>query len=237
MEQWPLIVDIINQNLYKKDILFYFKDQILQKEVTDLGWSGEVKNASGDYFMVVDANMGAFKTDSVVNKKINYQLTEEDDKFKAKLTINYSHNGSFDWRTTKYRTYTRVLAPLGSKLISVKGSLGGSEAKILSADSFNENFTMGQKTVFGVFFEVNPGEIGSLIFEYELPERSKKNYQSYSLLAQKQPGSNIEELSIDLRFENKVKSYSPSGFSIKNDNDNVKWKTDFSTDKIFEVFF
>ena len=62
------------------------------------------------------------------------------------------------------------------------------------------------------------------------------NSGQYSLYVQKQPGSNIEELSIDLESENKIKSYNPTGFSAnKIDSRNIRWRTDLTIDKRFSV--
>jgi hypothetical protein len=239
IEKWPEIFNIISRNLDNKDVLMYFENPETQKQVSFLGWSGEIKESSSDYFMVVDANLGAFKTDAVMNKKISYKLTEKADGYYATLRVDYSHNGGYDWRTTTYRDYTRVYVPTGSKLLSVTEFPGGAAARSIKADISEEVFSINnKKSVFGVFSETDPGKINSLVFEYKLSDQALAPNQAYSLLVQKQPGSNIESLVIDLSFNNEIKSYSPPGLSVQRGRPNtIYWKSDLLTDRQYRVEF
>ncbi|MFA4833373.1 MAG: DUF4012 domain-containing protein [Patescibacteria group bacterium] len=231
---WRQVLTGFEENILKKDILIYLKDEPAQKLVKDSGGAGEIKEASGDYLMVVDANLAALKTDAVMSRNISYELEQKDDGLFVKLKINYAHNGGFDWRTTRYRTYTRIYVPEGAKLIKVK--VDGKDKNISEVDIAKEF----NKTVFGVFVSIEPGEIGSLYFEYKLPvdlEKLVKN-GNYSLFVQKQPGNNVENLAVDLKLKNKVKSYNPTGFSAARIGSNeIRWKSDLNTDKIFEINF
>jgi hypothetical protein len=97
------------------------------------------------------------------------------------------------------------------------------------------------KTVFAVFAVIEPGTMSSLYFEYKLPghiKTSLNNNEPYKLQIQKQPGNNVESLIVDLSFINKLKSYSPVGFFVQKLTDsNIKWTTNFATDKLFQVEF
>ncbi|MDD5031966.1 MAG: DUF4012 domain-containing protein [Patescibacteria group bacterium] len=231
---WRQILEAVEKNILEKNILIYLKDETAEKLVKDFGGAGEIKETGGDYLMAVDANLAALKTDAVMNRNINYKLEQKDDGLLAKLKINYAHNGGFDWRTTRYRTYTRVYVPEGARLVGIK--VDGEDKNINEVDIANE---FG-KTVFGVFISIEPGEIGSLDFTYELPAGLGESVKSgnYNLYVQKQPGNKVENLIVDLRFKNKVKSYNPVGFSAeKVGSDGIRWKTDLRTDKGFEVKF
>lgn len=230
VSRWQEIIKVINSNIYKKDILVYFHDEQLQNFGRELGWAGEIKEAEGDYFMVVDANLGAFKTDAVMNKSIDYKIEQNNDNWIAKLKINYSHYGDFDWRTTTYRTYTRVYVPSGSELIKAEG-ISNNDVEI-SNDL--------KKTVFGGFIAIDPGNMGSLYFEYKLPEKIKMNAQEgfYVLDVQKQPGNNINQLTVDLILPNEVKSYHPAGFSVERTSKRrIYWNTELEADRNFKVNF
>ncbi|MDD4333007.1 MAG: DUF4012 domain-containing protein [Patescibacteria group bacterium] len=228
--EWPKLIDIVSRNLYERNILFYFNDSQIQNLSKNLGWAGEVKETAGDYLMAVDANMGAFKTDAVMSKSIKYSLEEKNGEIIATAKINYAHHGGFDWRTTRYQSYTRLYVPLGSELIRAEGISDGEAA-------------VGQelnKTYFGGYIKIEPGDIGSLIFTYKLPDKISAQIKSgiYGLYIQKQPGSNIEKLTVDFKFNNKIKSYSPVGFSVsKEKNNEIGWESDLSVDKRFEVDF
>ncbi len=84
-----------------------------------------------------------------------------------------------------------------------------------------------------------PGKIGNLYFEYKLPYQLNQSIKQnpYKLLIQKQPGNNINELTVDLRFINTVKSYNPTGFNVERQNSQIKWQTDLNIDREFRVNF
>ena len=219
------IFNLISEHLSQKNILLYFHDQYLQELAAQQGWTGKIVGTDGDYLMIVDANMASLKTDAVISRNINYRLDQGVNGVFADLKINYAHHGDFDWRTTRYRTYTRVYVPLGSELISADGFSEG-EAEI--------GKELG-KTVFSVFLSVEPGQIGSLHFYYKLPDKIKNNYTLY---IQKQPGTKASALNIDLSFINSIKSYYPTGFHVyKENNNNINWESDLNADQIFNVKF
>lgn len=225
INQWREVFNLVNEKIYKKDILVYFNDSYLQSLSREFGWAGEVKDVEGDYFMVVDSNMAAYKTDAVMAKSIDYRIEQTAGGLFAKIKINYAHGGGFDWRTTRYQNYLRVYVPFGSSLVKTEG--------LVSDIDIQNEFG---KTYFGGFFSVEPGKIGNISFEYKLPENINDLVKSgrYELYAQKQPGNKIQELSIDLKMKNNIKSYWPvSFFATKQTDSEIVWKTDFTADKVF----
>lgn len=203
--RWPEMINLISDNVARKNVLLYSNDRALQDLIKEQGWSGEIRHDWGDYLMVVDANMAALKTDAVMDRQIEYSLEEGNNNLKAKLVLRYSHNGGFDWKTTRYRTYTRVYVPAGSRLIN---SSGFSQGEVTVGQEYG-------KTYFGAFLSVEPGQIGQLVFEYELPAdivANMKKFNNYRLTIQKQPGKQVNRLAVDLAFKNEIKSYSPANF-------------------------
>jgi hypothetical protein len=244
LEKWPELINTISDNISQKNVLVYFNNSQYEKLARELGWAGELKNISGDYLMVVDSNMGAYKTDAVMNKSIIRSLTQKKDGLYAQVKINYAHNGGFDWRTTRYQSYTRIIIPYGSQLIKVSGTAGDSKVAPEELNVQRENFSLSEEktlTSIGAYVSVEPGDIYSLVVEYKLPDYIYKKYIDsgiYNFYMQKQPGNNIEELSIDVNLENAIKSYSPLGFSAKRPSDNkINWKTNLERDRTFEVSF
>jgi len=224
--RWHEIVETINNNIIEKNISLFVKDIELQSLIKQQGLAGELKDVVGDYLMVVDANMASLKTDEVMGRSIHYEVEQGPNGLFAKLRINYAHHGNFDWKTTRYRTYTRVYVPLGSQLIKAEG-----DVKIQ-----NE---LG-KTSFAAFISIEPGEIGSLYFEYKLPDNLNELAKAgqYELYIQKQPGNKVAELAVDLSFANEVKSYNPTGFYVeKIGNNRIKWESDLGVDRKFSVRF
>ncbi|RLC39174.1 hypothetical protein DRH27_00335 [Candidatus Falkowbacteria bacterium] len=224
------VVNVIGVSLDQKDIIAYFHDDGMQSVVKQQGWGGYLKETSGDYLMVIDANMAALKTDAVVNRSINYKVDQDINGLFADLRVSYANNGQFDWRTTRYRTYTRVYVPLNSRLVEASGY---SEGKV---ETHNE---LG-KTVFSAFISVEPGEIGALHFYYKLPPDINMLVKKgeYRLLTQKQPGNTVEQMRVDLSFINSIRSYSPTGFYVyKSLPQAISWDSDLTVDKEFEVIF
>jgi len=212
---WVALLNTLDNNIASKDIQLYFKNESLETLARNLGASGEVKQTTGDYLMVVDANLAAFKSDAVVKKKIAYSVSERNGNTTASLTLNYRHEGDFNWRTTRYRSYTRIYTPLGSRLISYSG-LDSDKADWTALDDPILN-----KTIFGFFFTVEPGTEKDIIIRYTLPDSINKQIinNNYELLAQKQPGRRTQELKVELNQQRRSSR---------------DWATDFKTDKIFK---
>ncbi len=189
----------IENHLNEKDVLLYFEDKNLQKTVRELGWSGEVRRkVSGDYLMMVDANLGSRKSDAVMKRSFSYTVDFRRKKPTAKLEINYSHQGQVrDLLTDDYRTYLRVLTPPKSWLYDTEG---------LEGLEFIDFANVVNKKSFGVLHKVNLGKTKKVIFRYYLPEEI--TVENYELLIQKQPG--IDKLEGKVKIINKmgdVKTY------------------------------
>jgi len=231
LNRWPELIKLISDNVARKNVLLYSRNPDLQKIIREQGWSGEIRHDWGDYVMVVDANMAALKTDAVIDRQIDYKVVEDNNVLKAKLVIRYSHSGHFDWKTTRYRTYTRVYVPAGSRLINAAGF---SEGEVATGEEFG-------KTYFGAFLSVEPGQIGQLSFEYELSNAvldNMRNYNNYRLTIQKQPGRQVNKLAVDLSFKNEIKSYSPANFySETKDHKQLKAGGDLKIDRSYFVNF
>lgn len=181
--KWPDVLSVLQNNITKRNLQLYFDNESYQKVATELGIAGEIKQTDKDYLMVIDANLAAFKSDSVMNKKIAYNISSGSNGLISQLNLNYQHNGGFDWRTTRYRSYTRIYAPLGSRLIS---------SDKLTDFAMTDDQTLN-KTVFGFFWSIEPGQSSSINISYRLPKNITED--NYELYFQKQSGSRLAEFS------------------------------------------
>lgn len=206
------LVLLLEKNLEEKNILVYLNDPAYENQIANLDWAGKVKWTEGDYLMIVDANLGAFKSDAVMVKDISYSLDARQGD-KAKLSLSYRHTGGFDWRTTRYRSYTRVYVPNGSQIIGIKGE----ENNTLNV-YYDKNL---DKNVFAFFLTVEPGKEKTIEIEYQLPKalQDKLKADNYSLLVQKQPGRRTNRLNIDLGFPTQSSHYT----------------SDLTADRVFRV--
>lgn len=197
--RWTELLGILDQNVAAKNIQIYLHDPESQRLVINFGAGGEIKSETADYLMVVDANLGAFKSDAVIKKNISYDFSYQGEKIIATLKLDYQHEGDFDWRTTRYRSYTRVYVPSGSKFISLNGiSKEAADLKINEESDLN-------KTSFGFFWVIEPGSQKQLILKYELPQKIKTVSEEngiYTFYWQKQAGSRVKaQATIDYRSQ------------------------------------
>lgn len=211
---WGPYMDVAREALNNQDIVAYHTDQSVQRILEEEGWAGDVRvSAQSDHFMVVDANMAALKTDARLDRSYHYTVTPLlNGRSQASLRIDYEHNGGFDFRTTRYRTYTRVYVPQGSELVRVDGALKDDKLKNPNAEAGDvDAYTEFGAQVFAAFTSVEPGGSGSLIFHYLLPERIEEQIDAgrYTLDVQRQIGVGNVPLQLNIDFGRQVVAAQP----------------------------
>ena len=176
------LAQVALQNIDERHILLFSNNADVQQGLELRNWAGEVnEDIDGDYVMVIDANLGSLKTDPFVERTLNYSLvSNESGTLQAKLDVRYKNTASFTWKTTRYRTYTRVYVPNASVFVAAEGN----ESNVNVTEEYN-------KIVFGTFISVEPGEEHTLSYTYTLPEDVQDYIQKvhYSLFVQKQAGT------------------------------------------------
>jgi hypothetical protein len=160
----------------------------VQKIARELGLSGETKSASMDYLSINNANLNGGKSSLNVDQTITYTINKGEKKLMADLAVH--RKCSDGWPDILNRNYTRVVVPLGSRLI---GAYLNDEDITGSINTEQEN----SKTVFGTWFSVAPGESKTLRLFYELPFE-KTALTDYNLICQKQPGTLPDSLEINV---------------------------------------
>lgn len=131
-EKWGTALGLLTDSLKQKQILLWFRNEEAQKKSENLNWSGAVRDATMDYLMRVEANVGGHKTDELIEQDVRYDVTVEDDgKATATLVVTRHHRGSkqgrADWNPDEdwYRKanviYERTLVPRGSELLEARG--------------------------------------------------------------------------------------------------------------------
>lgn len=206
---WKTFYALWEQMVTEKQIMFYSTDSELQNVFKTQNWSGEILNTTGDYLLWADANLGAMKTDLAITRTLSYEIVPTSSgKYLAKVSMNYEHSGSFDWRTTRYRSYARVYVPEGSKLVSAEGAMEKDKStkpgKVDSGRELNREW-------FGAFVSIEPGKTRKLSFTYLLPDKVGEQIKNgqYNLFVQKQLGIISTDLKLKLDFGKLIKSASP----------------------------
>jgi len=240
--QWIDVIQIMEKRLEDKHMIVYEKDPDIQDALVAQNWAGEVIQTDGDYVLVIDANLASLKTDPFVERDIKYNLSfNENNELEATVTIHYKNTATFTWKTTRYRTYTRVYAPEGSEIISVAGHLRDDRLA-------NPNLEPGEvdvydelgKTVFGAFTSIEPGREGELVFRYKLPEDLSKDIlkgNDYNLYFQKQAGTAGHGLTLELEFDKNLKQATPPELEADWGDQTYYLETDIGLDRRVDIEF
>lgn len=180
------LAKVLLADLNSKDIQLYFANENMQRFVERSGWAGKVdQSQANDYLMVVDANLGAFKSDYYVQRSLEYTVDFSQGKPLVHLVITYKHTAEKkDWMTKDYLTYVRVYAPKGSWLGNTKNF-----ENVQFADEFS-------KRVFGAIVKVPLGQEKIVELNYTLPDTITE--QDYALLIQKQAGITNEPVAVHI---------------------------------------
>ena len=256
--------------LDKKEIQLYFNDPSIEEKITSYGWTGKMLDTSKDYLAIIAANIGGGKTDSFIEENIDLiSNIGNDGKIINTLTISRKHNGSLsdEFGKTSNLAYLRIYAPLGSQLLEISGWSEVPADKFekpesnWQADEFLEKIQGNvwlepnsgtrinnelNKTVFGNWLQVDPGEEKQLTIKYQLPysfafaEKSKLNIFSaepapkfYSLLLQKQSGAQNTKFSITFNLPEGHRATKTFGESATNHFDQIKFETKLDEDAVF----
>lgn len=204
--------------LVEKELLLYFSDPYVEQKVADFAGDGGVQDAEHDYLAVVNTNIAGGKTDHVVDQLIDHRADiAADGSVTVTTTVTRSHTGSeLDrWEKVANVSYLRFYVPLGSELLSAEGfdkilpnrfllpdldavedeSLVEIEAGSVIDEQSGIRITKEfGKTVYGNWVSIDPGDIQEVRMQYRLPFTLDiggvlGKADAYSLLVQKQPGS------------------------------------------------
>lgn len=187
VENIPKMIEFTHRELGEKNVMLYFKDPALQTIVTDVKWDGTVNTDwNNDYLMLVDANLGALKSDYFIDRSVNYEVDFTGEKPVATLTHTYKHRATYgDWRTSDYHSYLRAYIPKGSTML---------ERKLVGYPLTDEGFG---KTYIGAFVDVVMSTEVPAMIKYQLPDTIKE--EGYQLMLQKQSGVGTTPVTITIK--------------------------------------
>jgi len=238
--KWLEIFKILTQAVEEKHILAFFNDPKLEKVAVENSIAGEIKKTDSDYLQVVFSNIKGSKTDAVIDNLFNLATVLSENSISQKLTITRTHNGGdskYGFYNKVNPTYVRVFVPEGSILKKINGNSITDFRALIGYSDFNfkidpdltkiessmahpsediDIFEESGKTVFGFWLVLNPKQTKSVTVEYESGARSEPN--GYSLLWQKQSGTNSDPINIKITPpKNKKISGNQSGVGDNSD--------------------
>jgi len=242
----------------EKHILLYFIDEELEKFAQAQGWAGQILETDKDYLSVVSSNINGYKTDRVVEEDIEHETNiQADGSIIDTVAITREHQGGnleYDWWNRVNSNYLRVYLPRGSELLDASGQTletyippldyekhgfkpdplvkSIEESMIIDSKTGTQIFEENNRTVFGNWVYVSPGETVKITYQYKLPFKIDliKSSDSYSLLVQKQAGSPGSQFNHILKFPDswqKIWQYPENG----------EGESDLKIDRFFGAMF
>lgn len=232
-EQPKEYFDLFERMRSQKHIMAYGIDPTLQQHIDNVGMTPRLAQTKGDYLMWVDANLAALKTDHAMKRHLTYGSRDIDGTSYRVARMTYTHNGTFDWRTTRYRTFARAYVPAGSQLREV--NIVEADGNITKAQS--DDITNGEeagKQWFGVFTVIEPGDTESVEFVYTVSSAIAAA-DEYSLLIQKQPGTLQPTLTLDIDFGTTIRRAVPAEQEYEWGDARYRLETNLLIDRPFRV--
>jgi hypothetical protein len=238
-EKWLDFGTLVIDEFHKKQAAIYVHDSAIQQVLEDQDWDSRIKTTDGDYVEYVDANLASLKSDPAVKRSIDYEVDASNlDNITATVTMTYNHTGKFDWKTTRYNTYTRLYAPDGSQFLDLGGQKNSGEKQYNDATKADITSELG-KSVFGGYKSIEPGHTETMSFQYKLPARIADQIRNgtYTLIFQKEAGTPNNGLHIHLKFNKTITDFSPKEMGKIKNNNEIDFNTDLTYDRSFSVTF
>lgn len=198
-ENLPALLVALEENLGSKNILMYFSDDSLQKQLREHNLDGAIAEAPHDYLMFVHTNIAGQKSDRKISERVEHDTQIlNDGSIIDTLTIYRTHTGLKNEILSGVRNvnWLRVYVPSGSLLLSATGFrapnasyfeepeadwetfplLKETEEKALThLESGTRIYIENGKTVFANWIMTDPGETSVIRLKYRLPFKLKKH--------------------------------------------------------------
>jgi len=236
---------VLNKSLAQEKVLFYFTDEEMQKQMEKFNWAGEMREVAEnqDYLSVIHTNISGGKSDYVINNQLKHKVeVAENGELLVTVSLTRKHTGNLEKIFEKDNNvdYVRFYAPQGSKFVSANGfnfnpdylfKYSAIDYENLATDKTLSQVESGayidepthtrvsnefNKTVFGNWIQVAPGQEVSAEIKYTLPFKfdmedksnnlkkwiaslfSNNKQYKYSLIVEKHPGMDAIDFSSQL---------------------------------------
>ncbi len=199
----PSIMDLITE----KHILVHINDPKSAEMLSSAGLDGSVVVNDGDYLMVIDSNVGYSKADKYIERAISYDVSIDARSTPRASTLKLHYKNiskdtpphcsaeEIDFWTSHdacYKDYIRVYLPKGAVFLDANG-----------LDSSVELYTENDHMVVAGLMILGPGVEREITLRYAPPRSAvvHSSQPTYSLLVQKQPGTDAVPFSLQLTLD------------------------------------
>lgn len=222
----------VEKSIKEKHLYFVFENEAIEKTFSLNNLSGtildvrrKVDNSVMDAFGVVDANIGANKSNYYLKRAIAQNVTVSDSGLvNLAATVSYNNTSTkSDKFGGDYKNYVRFILPSGADLKSV--SIDGRDTGIIPAitnptqyqssifttpkEIEIESSQIDQKEIAGFYLVVPMGSTKNVTINYTIPQSINISSPAfeYALRIFKQPGTDADPYSLVLNYPNKFKTY------------------------------
>lgn len=191
-DDWLKVAALISEGLQTKEIQVALSHPEEEALAERYGWSGQLKETYGDSLALIEANIAGQKTDGVIDETVEHVAEIQDDgSIVNRVTVTRTHGGTKGelFRGVRNVSYVRLYVPEGSELLDANGfDAPPSElfktpdddyvpdvdlALIETAERPGQNGVVvsveGDRTVFGGWAQLDPGDSHTLTYRYRLP--------------------------------------------------------------------
>jgi len=191
-EQRLGLITMFADALETKDIQVALTDPDEDAIAQAFGWSGRIAPALGDALAVIEANIAGQKTDGVIDEHVRHDVAiASDGSITDTLTLTRTHNGQKGelFQGANNVEYLRIYVPKGSQLIAADGFYPPDPSQFSVPDTSNATDTdiaalvktvpspipdvdvteEFDRTAFGGWIQLRPGQTSTTHFEYRLP--------------------------------------------------------------------
>ncbi len=207
---WSELSRAVSSVLNSHDLLITLTDPALNAPLRETGWDGSLPKTSGDFLMIVDANLGYNKVNSLISEAYTYTVQLNPDRSAAaRLDLTYTQRGTpapdcphvvppYNLSTTYemlaqqcYWNYRRVLTPEGATLIDATRhpTQAGELISGALSDGATTTSTEADKTIFSTLVLVRRSQSLKSSLNYTLPIGTVQPDGVYTLRVQKQAGA------------------------------------------------
>jgi len=214
---WGELSRNLSNVLNSHDLLITLLDPALNAPLHESGWDGALPEVRGDFLMIVDANLGFNKANSLITEAYTYTVQLNPDRsVTSDLAMSYAQHGTpadtcphvvtpyslsttYDWLAQQcYWNYRRVLVPAGATLLDATRHPTQPGELITGAISDGATTTSAEenRTAFSTLVLVKRSQSLASRIRYALPINTVQPDGAYTLHVQKQAGAGHWPLTI-----------------------------------------
>jgi hypothetical protein len=254
---WVGLARTVRSLLERKHILIYVEHPGAAAVLAEQGWDGGLRPGSGDFLMVVDANVGYNKASARVRQSITYEVDLSQMPPRATATLVYTHTSTAETPCVPearydpvyeqmmnrcYWDYVRLFVPQGSELqdatrISVPGqALWSGEPE--SGEITVRPAAEGPWLTFGVLNLLPPATRQTRRFTWTLPQdvvEWEDGQRGYTLRVQKQPGTRGHPLTVRIQLPMGAERIDAAPEPALVESGSIVYRTSLDRDRQFSI--